>query len=106
MAVSTLVCDRCGCALTSEPLLIFGPKAELLCSSRAEALADHYLYRQPFYGPLYARFAREFDGGKEDIALSARYVEILLQDCGDPIASVAEILRGDFRAEPVRLTLS
>jgi DNA-binding CsgD family transcriptional regulator len=129
------VCDLCGCALTREPLLILGPGAELFCSacaasegelsqadtaalttfgaywwgdlaSRAEELADHYLYRQPFYAPLYARFARELDGGKDDIALSARYVEVLLQESGDPPVSVAEILRGDFTAEPVRLTLS
>jgi hypothetical protein len=130
-----LVCDRCGGTLASEPLLMFRPNAELLCSSctegegelsradiaalttfgaywwgeivpRAEELADHYLYRQPFYGRLYARFAEEFDRGKEDIALSARYIEVLLQDCGDPPARVAEILRGNFKVESVRVPLA
>jgi hypothetical protein len=130
------VCDRCGRTLVREPLLIFSPAADLYCSScaedqgvlsradsvalttfgadwwsdlfprRAAELAEHYLYRQPFYGPLYARFAEELDRGKEDIALSARYVQILLRDCDDPDASLAAILRGEFKVEPVRTPLA
>ena len=38
--VEAPACDRCGSDLTREPLLIFGPEAELLCSSCAEDVGE------------------------------------------------------------------